>query len=329
MPAAHSKYKLIYGRFIIVLAAFLAGYSFLHWWLVVSTIHDGPSLAVTHWILPAAIAILLYLVFLRKRFHLLVMETKPKAGKYHKRKGQRKFDKTDFSIVVIPLLAAPVIAAQFLLVDAAGGRQVLDKPADINRYAKVKYYELRHYEANLTQLHWTRFSKTHKRSTTHQLVIAIPLYAPGPQPAVDTGKPATAIWHCRLYRYITSDADTPQQQDTLVRHFVAATVEHIMLNNIDPFAYLCRPDNDQEAEYFVAALKEIGVKGLPSQHILTPVYEPFPARYTWSLHATWISTVASCLIILLVIVFATDDRQAWQQFEADKAYRKRNRITKQ
>ncbi|WP_276482741.1 hypothetical protein [Paraflavitalea pollutisoli] len=175
MPASNAKYKVIYGRFLLVLAAFLVGYTFLHWWWV--RMHRAwLGLPITHWLLPTLIAIVLYAVCLYKRFHLLKMETKLKAGQYHKRKAERMYDNADFSIVVIPLLAGPVIAAQYLLIDV--------------------------------------------------------------------------------------------------------------------------------------------------------LQSELPETYPMTLHITWICTVACCLIILLVIAYSSDNRDAWQQFEADKANRKRNPLTK-
>lgn len=117
MPGSYNKYKVVYWPFLLVLAGALVGYSFLHWWLVIRPQHSSPSETLTHWLLPAILSVGLYAIFLHQRFQLLTMERKPKPGRFIRYTIKRKYGAKDFSFILVPALAAPLIAAQYFLVN--------------------------------------------------------------------------------------------------------------------------------------------------------------------------------------------------------------------
>lgn len=327
------KLLKVYLPFLAVLAGLMTGYTLLYWWLVIDQqiIPLGTILAT--WIVPLLLAIACTYLFLYKPVHLLAL--KPGKGNPY----------TSYLVGVLLLLAAPVIATQYLLIDAAGKRVALDTPEALANHPYARYFTIKQYQPDLGGSHAKVFSQlTGKRNKnmTHDLVVALPLYTPGKLPPGGQFQPISILlganskaqlprnagyqvwaeapaWICFQYGTKIPQTRTDAEKTDMLQVLAANANADFPEAAHRPFTYLRRPLNSSTIDKFTATVRESTGSFELDHLVLEPVFEPFDERYQLSLLLSVGCLLGSLVIMLSMVLSPALDYPKWEKRQREKA----------
>nr|WP_294942897.1 rhomboid family intramembrane serine protease [uncultured Mucilaginibacter sp.] len=156
------KLKAIYLPFILIGVAFIAGYSFLNWLLIIRFNMLSLNEEVVNIWLPLASGWIPVLIVLRPRLKILALKTKKSdlPGLYY--------------FVSAIAIILPTIISQMFLVTATGKLTVLKIPGAINTEKLTKYYKLQHHFVDTNRMAvYNRFETTGKNNEHLDMYIDV------------------------------------------------------------------------------------------------------------------------------------------------------------
>ena len=134
MEQIEKKFQLIFLKFLYTAVATIAGYTFLHWLLLIKMEMFTIDQEVVNLFIPMIVPGILILTWLRPSVKLL---------NFANNKGKDPLGL--FIFLAWIAIAIPTIIAQEYLVTATGKLTVLDHISQIDTLPKTKYYKIKHF----------------------------------------------------------------------------------------------------------------------------------------------------------------------------------------
>jgi len=162
------KLRLIFIPFLVVFAATLSAYSFLHWLLIIKLELFNLETDTVNVFIPAGFAIIPVVIWMRPRIKLLALIVKGKNDPIF-----------SFLFLIWATIAVPLVLSQFLLVTATGQLTPLKPISEISQHSPTKYYTAKYHYAGKRFVHIRRFYTISGKGNIDfnmNIYVAIPLF---------------------------------------------------------------------------------------------------------------------------------------------------------
>jgi rhomboid protease GluP len=284
------KFQLIIKPFLIIAAATICAYSFLHWWLLIENeilVVDEP---VANFVVPLVVSFAPVLIWMRPRLKLLNF-----AGK--------KVRNPAIGYLLLAWIAiwVPTFLSQEYLISATGKITRLTYISQISHHPKTKYYTLKGVYADKQQARpYTTISVSGKHNVNYDMAIYLPcpIFDNKAQLKSDTVKPLAwlAIKYQKTIKNRLSAADKQREFNA----FIKESQSDFDKRNLNNFSYLDRVGRSAEFRKYADAVTFSSVYNTPFI-ILKPEWGSFEDRDTNKLLWFVGSFVAAALIFSLLI----------------------------
>lgn len=298
-----SKLRYIYLPFIIILASFMIGYTFLNWALVIETEWLQIKEDVANIWLPLALSWIPVTIWLRNRIKLLSL------------KGGNGNIPSLYFVIASLAIAVPTMITQSYVAKASGELKKFYSIDRISLSNPSKYYSFKsHYIDKGAIGIYTSFevSGKHNEDLNMQIYVAAPLL----EKASDTVYSSCLAWMGYKYTERISNRLEDYEKEAKFRAFAERSQADFESKDLNKFLYIERMLNSDDADAFKEALKTSpkSLYGPQNKLVFLPVDEPFENRT--GNRGMWI--VISLLIgisgWLLMILLPKADEKNYQYF---------------
>ncbi len=292
------KLRYVFLPVLLFAIAFVSGYTFLHWWLVVDRQLLDLSDMMADFILPFVLLIPLMFLFVSPRIKRLKLRKEGRAD--------QPFVYFFFTAMAI---GGPAIVAQHYVTNAMGKLTKLQRIADINTQPLSKFYTLSNVVLDKTNAgYYASYSTSGKHDETLEfyLHVAVPVLDSISDTLVD--KPCIG-WLGVKYNEDMSNNASADEKDQEWRAFLKSSEEKFNATQLDRFVYLKRVGNNSDRKEYDSAMLQTSKAKAAGTVVLLPVNEPFEQRagstLQWAL-GTFIAGQLLLLIMMLIPKYRMD-----------------------
>jgi rhomboid protease GluP len=259
------KLRFFIAPFLLIAFCFIAGYTLLHWLLIIKTgVVNIKQDVITLW-LPLALAFIPVLIWINPRLRLLNLNS-----------GKNNLP-TLYVLVAAGTIGATTLITQQYLSVSTGKLTSLQSINQFDNNAKTKYYKLSRYyidKSNVSIHSTANISGKNNQYLNYHFYLVVPIY----ESQTDTATRACSNWLGIHYSKQVSNRLSDTEKDSRHTKFAVESQKKFDTADLARFVYLERLGNTDDHDEFNEAINKTTLGKNNDPQVFISINENFENR---------------------------------------------------